>query len=226
LFEGCVGLSTEIFGDFMQEIYSTPGISNIEKLWYGCSGFDVKIDSFNIFSCIPNVTVASYAFANSGVGGNLLTEKLKQAKNLQKIDYMFSGSKILSIEQDVFYEGNNFVNVDEIFANCSSLTATLKSGDFFVNLVNISGFPSGVFRGCSKVTLEVENIDNTTLLFHKKVKNQDVELTSEFLDGLILKGEIKENIFGSLNQEISYNGETFYIPSFASISYPFSNSNL
>jgi hypothetical protein len=93
-------------------------------------------------------------------------------------------------------------------------------------LVNISGFPSGIFRGCSKVNLEVENIGNTTLLFHKKVKNQDVELTSEFLDGLNLTGEIKDNIFGSLNQEIKYNGETFYIPSFASISYPFSNSNL
>jgi hypothetical protein len=116
--------------------------------------------------------------------------------------------------------------VDEIFANCSNLYAKLKSGDFFVNLVNISGFPSGVFRGCSKVTLEVESVGDTTLLFHKKARNKDVELTAEFLEGLILQGEIKPNIFGSLNQEIAYNGETFYIPSFASISYPFSNSGL
>ena len=134
------------------------------------------------------------------------------------------------------------VKVDSMFRNCYSLASCvdtrasviqeglLNSETFFTNLRNlISVYPEGVFSGCAKIRMQVINDSNgNTLLYHtiNKVLTSLV-LTNSLYSGIKLVGEIKPNVFGGVSQTIyNIDGITpkYYIPTFTSIQYPFSNS--
>ena len=133
---------------------------------------------------------------------------------IAKVDHMFRDCQLLSSCTDT--------NVD------APISGTLDSEIFFINLINlISTYPDGVFSGCQdiRMTIKTDNQGNT-LLFHSLRKVADsLILTDSLYAGIKLEGTIGENVFGGITQTISYDGiETYYIPTFSSIQYPFINS--
>ena len=136
---------------------------------------------------------------------------------------------------------SQIAKADHMFRNCSLLKScedtniditvagTLDSETFFLNLRNlISTYPDGVFSGCQNIRMAIKtDAQGNTLLFHSLRKVVDsLILTDSLYAGIKLEGTIGENVFGGVSQTISYNGvETYYIPTFSSIQYPFINSS-
>jgi hypothetical protein len=101
----------------------------------------------------------------------------------------------------------------------------LNSKTFFTDLRNlVSVYPKDVFRGCSGVDMDIINDGNITYLFHILTNSSYNVLTDSLYAGINLFGEIKSNVFGGISNTFSDGNNTYYIPKFTSIQYPFSSS--
>ena len=127
-----------------------------------------------------------------------------------------------------------------MFRSCTSLKScadtralpiidgNLNSETFFINLRNlINVYPKEVFSGCSGIKMDVINdVNGNTLLFHTlSTSTATLVLTNSLYTGIKLVGEIKPNVFGGLNNTIVSGNNTYKIPTFTSIQYPFSGSS-
>jgi hypothetical protein len=137
MFEGCTNVTTDDFRYIMDKL--PPNVLTIDKMWYGCAGVSYPLDKF-IFSKCPRLTNATSAFESTGINGTLTAEILKTIPELQTCDRMFAKSGIKKIDNDIYYEGNNLVKIDEMFAGCVFDNCVIQSDSFFINL-NFSDYP-------------------------------------------------------------------------------------
>jgi hypothetical protein len=98
----------------------------------------------------------------------------------------------------------------------------LNSETFFVDLINLNTiYPSNVFAGCIHINMDIISYDNNTLLFHTSKNISDAVIDNTLYNGINLIGEIKNNVFGGINNVIVKDNKTYYIPVFTSIKSPF-----
>lgn len=227
-FKGCSNISGDLWYDMfrpcpnvntIKEAFSNTRLSGI----FFSRGQDynpAKDSTWGILDFVPKLTDIEAAFDNTSIEwidnnvfAPIVNGRTTTYSPLVKIDYMFRGCYSLK--------------------SCVSTRTTpitegfLSSKTFFTNLRNLAGtYPKGVFTGCDKVKMTVDNdASGNTYLFHTVNKvTQSLVLTDSVYNGIKLVGKIGPNVFGGISQTISDNGTTWYIPTFTSIQFPFQYS--
>lgn len=222
LFKNCTGISGDIWYDIFRPC---PNVNSIKEVFSGTklSGiFFSRTAAYNsedpstwgILDFLPKVTDAEAAFENTSIewiDNNVFAPIENTYSPLVKIDYMFRGCLLL--------KSCNDTRASQIEQGL------LHSKTFFTNLRNLSSlFPKEVFNGCKNVKMEINTDGTNTYLFHTFRSNtQPSILTNSLYNGLTLVGKIGPNTFGGVSQTIQDGDQTWYIPTFTSIQYPFDN---
>lgn len=252
MFENCSKFSYNDFKYLMVRLTST--ITSMEGMFKGCSGisgnlwYDLLRYCPNVstmketFSGVGLTGIffsrsSSYSISDDSTWGILdFVPKLTDA------EAAFDSTTIEWVDNNVFAPANGIyspiVKADYMFRNCLSLKSSestravtpvaglLSSKTFFTNLRNLaSTYPKGVFTGCINIRMTVDSDVNNTYLYHTVNQvSQPLILTDSVYTGIKLVGKIGPNVFGGVNQTITDGTNTFYIPTFSSIQYPFQNS--
>lgn len=252
MFEDCTNLSYNDFKYLMVRL--TPNLSSLEGTFRGCIGISGDI-WYDIFRPCPNLNSIKEAFSNTRLTGAFYsrTSDYSIAKEstwgildflpkLTDTEAAFDRTNLDWIDNNVFapkiVDGatiySSLVKVDYMFRDCLQLKSCedsrnpteglLHSKTFFTNLRNlVNPYPKGVFIGCQSIRMSVDTdeLDNT-YLFHTVFKmSQNLQLTDSLYTGIKLVGKIGSNVFGGITQTV----DTYYIPSFTSINYPFQGSS-
>ncbi len=225
MFKNCIGISGDIWYDMFRPC---PNVVTIKEAFSSTklrgpffsrtSDYSASKDStWGILDFLPKLTDVEAAFESTNIewiDDNIFAPADNKYSPIVKADYMFRGCLLLK--------------------SCKNTRATvpeaglLTSKTFFTNLRNLaSTYPRGMFSGCVDVKMEVSNDSNgNTYLFHTVNKvSQGIVLTDYVYTGIKLVGKIGPNVFGGIAQTISDNGNTWYIPTFTSIQYPFQYSS-
>lgn len=250
-FEGCTSLTYSDFKYIMSKLNST--VTSIEGIFKGCTGINGAIwrdifkpcpnltsikDAFND----TNISGIVYSRASNYSDDDISTYGIFDfCRNLIDAENAFSSTKLEWIDNNIFAPINgttysNLATIDSMFRNCTLLCSAkdtradvieegmLKSDTFFSNLRNlINIYPKNVFDGCTKITMEIVNIEDNTLLFHTPYSNKKITtLDNSLYSGVKLVGEVKVNVFGGITKDL---GDGLYIPTINSIHSPFSKSS-
>lgn len=251
VFENCSSLSYNDFKRIAAKLNNN--VTSTESLFKGCTGITGEIWR-DFFSNCRNIDNIKDMFSGSGISGTIVSRAdnysdsdestwglFDYLPNLRNLEGSFEGSFIEWIDNNLFKSKNGtyypFVNIDNMFRYCGRLktcsdtrqvTKTygrLNSKTFFTDLRNlVSVYPKDVFRGCSGVDMDIINDGNITYLFHILTNSSYNVLTDSLYAGVNLFGEIKSNVFGGISNTFSDGNNTYYIPKFTSIQYPFSSS--
>ena len=224
MFKSCNGISGDLWYDLFR---LCPNVNSIKEAFNGVNltgifysrGSDysaTKDSTWGILDFLPKLTDAESAFSSSGIewiDNNIFAPADNKYSPIVKLDYMFSSCSQLK--------------------SCENTRATvpveglLSSKTFFTNLRNlVNVYPKGVFSNCYGIRMTVDkDTDNNTYLFHTVNKiSQTLVLNNSLYSGIKLVGKVGPNVFGGINQTISDGTNTWYIPTFSSIQYPFQNS--
>ena len=227
-FKNCSNINGEIWRDLFR---NCPNVTNIKEAFSGCKLSGIFYSRTSNYNPSDDYTWGILDFAP-----NLLdAESSFESTNLEWIDN--------NIFSPAVYNGvttyPSLVRIDRMFRSCSSLKTcvytralpivqgNLNSETFFINLRNlISVYPKEVFSGCVGIKMNVINDANgNTLLFHTlKDTTTPLVLNNSLYTGITLVGSIKPNVFGGISQTIISENNTYKIPTFTSIQYPFSGS--
>lgn len=238
-FKRCVGITGSIWRDIFSR---SRNITNIKGAFSNCSikgsiisrldnfssedklvnGEYIGNESWGMLDYIPNLLDTESAFEYSGIewiDNNLFQPKVENGETtyykIGNIKYMFRGC----------WDLKSCGNAREVKKDVENINTHLNSETFFINLRSlVSVYPESVFSGCFGVYMDIINdSEGNTLLYHA-LKHKNLgnikKLTNSLYEGVNLVGEIKENVFGGITQELAdYN-----LPSFNNINSPFSGT--
>ena len=227
MFRGCVGINGVLWYDIFRYCPRVTSIrevftqTQLNGIFYSRTAdySPTKDSTWGILDFIPTVTDAEGAFDSTGVEwidnnafAPIVYNGTTSYSTLAKVDYMFRNCTQLKTCEDtrasVIREG------------------TLSSETFFTNLRNlVATYPKGMFMGCGKVRMKIDNVGETSLLFHVLDKPvRAMVLDNTVYSGVSLVGELKPNVFGGITDTVVSNSNTYHIPDFSSIQYPFDGS--
>lgn len=225
IFKGCLGISGDIWYDIFRPCVNLVSIKEAFSSTQLTGSFfsrtsdysSTKDSTWGILDFIPKLTDAEAAFDRT---------------NLEWVD----NNAFAPRNVDGILSYCSLVKVDYIFRDCAQLKScedtravipvkgTLSSKTFFTNLRNlVNPYPKGIFAGCTNIRMIVDSDSNgNTYLFHTVNKiTQNLQLGDSLYTGIILVGKIEANVFGGITQTIVDGINTYYIPTYTAIEYPF-----
>lgn len=227
MFKSCSGIRGDLWYDIFRYC---PNVNSIKEAFTDTSltgiffsreeQYSQSNDStWGILDFLPKVTDAESAFQGTGIEwidnnvfAPIVIGDQKTYSPLVKVDYMFRNCTLLQSCQNT--------------RSLPVVEGTLQSKTFFTNLRNlVSTYPKGVFTGCSNIRMTINSDDSATYLFHTiTMPQQTLVLSDSLYSGIKLVGKLGPNVFGGISQTIQDGDDTYYIPNFSSIQYPFQES--
>ena len=250
MFEGCASLSYNDFKYLMLRL--TNKLTSLEGMFKNCSGISGDI-WYDMFKYCPNVQSIKDTFNGTRLSGIFFSRSssydsgdystyglLDFTSKLNNSESAFANTAIQWIDNNAFAPigtvYSSLVSIDYMFQDCTSLqscvdtrasnitSGNLSSKTFFTNLRNLSNvYPSGVFSGCQNINMTIDSYNGNTYLFHTYKQVTVKAISSSLYTGINLIGKIESNVFGGVSHSFT-DPDTWYIPYFASIQYPFQYS--
>jgi hypothetical protein len=225
-FSGCSGIDIDVWYDLFKNLSK---VTSLKGTFNGTNLKGILRSRLSTYSATDKTTWGFFDFLPV----------------VSDVSNAFTGTKLNWIDNNIFAPiGTTYSSItlaDGMFSNCSDLysatdttastivVGTLSSKTFFTNLRNLASiYPKNMFSGCSHVVMTIDSDDNNTYLFHtanSNFANTTYQLDSSIYTGVSLTGTINNNVFGGVNRVISDGTNTYYIPIFTAISFPFRNNS-